>query len=140
MDKNMAVQKKPEVGIAVVVMKDRKVLMGKRIGKLDLGTWGFAGGRLEFDETPEECARREVLEETGLEIENLRRIGFTSASFGNMHWITLYVAATTVGEPHVLEPDKCEHWKWFDWNHLPETLMKPIHELLEQGISPMIDD
>jgi 8-oxo-dGTP diphosphatase len=56
------------VGIGVFVWKDGKFLMGKRLGSHGSGTWSIPGGHLEFDETWQQCAVREVLEETGLKI------------------------------------------------------------------------
>ena len=58
--------KYPIVGIGIRIFnKENKVLMGKR--KKD-GLWGYPGGRQEKFETWKECGRREVLEETGLDI------------------------------------------------------------------------
>ena len=54
--------KRPKVGLAVIVYKDGKILMGKRIGSHGVNTWSFPGGHLEFLETFEECAKREVLQ------------------------------------------------------------------------------
>ena len=59
---------KPKVGLGVCIVKDNKVLLGKRKGSHGAGTWSFPGGHLEFQETWEKCAKREVLEETGLKI------------------------------------------------------------------------
>ena len=57
----------PRVGIGVIVMRNGLVLLGERIGAHGAGTWALPGGHLEFGESVEQCARREVWEETGLE-------------------------------------------------------------------------
>ena len=41
----------PRVGIAAIVKKDNKVLLGKRKGSHGSGAWNFPGGHLEFFET-----------------------------------------------------------------------------------------
>ena len=46
----------PKVGVGVVVVKDGKVLVGKRIGSHGAETWAFPGGHLEWNEKIEECA------------------------------------------------------------------------------------
>lgn len=48
---------------------------GTKENDVNHGKWIGVGGKLEPGETPEECARREVLEETGLEAENLTVLG-----------------------------------------------------------------
>lgn len=53
----------PKVGIAVIVKRDNKVLLGKRIGSHGANTWAFPGGHLEFSEEFEDTATREVDEE-----------------------------------------------------------------------------
>ena len=58
------------VGIAVIVIKEDRVLLGKRKNAHGSGTWVFPGGRLEFKESIEDGARREVL------ITNLLKLNF----------------------------------------------------------------
>ena len=61
------------------VRKDNKTLMIHRIKKendMHEGKWNGLGGKFESGETPEECARREVLEESGLIAEMLEMKGF----------------------------------------------------------------
>lgn len=83
-------QRVPRVGIAVAVVRrsDGKVLVGKRLGShgegtrswqekrtglstLITGCYALPGGHLEFGEQLEGAARREVLEETGLELDEV---------------------------------------------------------------------
>jgi len=128
----------PRVGVGVVISKNGKVLLGKRKSEHGLGQWGFPGGHLEFGETPEECARRETFEETGLIVTNIRPLTYTNDFFTqtNRHYVTLIMAAEyTAGNPRVCEPDKCERWEWFLWDQLPQPLFLPIQSLIERGFT-----
>jgi len=58
----------PKVGVGVIIVKDNKVLMQKRINAHGNGSWSFPGGHLEFNEELEDCAKRETLEEAGINI------------------------------------------------------------------------
>ena len=57
---------RPKVGFGVFVMKEGKFLIGKRKNAHGEGSWSLPGGHLEFKESWEECAVREVLEEVGV--------------------------------------------------------------------------
>lgn len=129
---------RPKVGVACIVVKNNKVLLGKRKSAHGEGTWGFPGGHLEFGESPEQCAVREALEETGIKIKNIKVGPYTNDIFkaDKRHYITLFVLSDyDSGEPRVMEPDKCEVWQWFSWNSLPEPLFMPIHNLLKTGFT-----
>lgn len=132
-------QQRPRIGVGVIIKKDGKVLLGKRKGSHGEGSWAFPGGHLEFGETLEICAKRETSEEVGIEIENIRPATFTNDIFQkeHKHYITTFVTADhSSGEVRIMEPDKCEEWKWFDWNELPKPLFIPVGNLLKQGYSP----
>jgi 8-oxo-dGTP diphosphatase len=62
----------PRVGVGVIVMKDGKILLGRRRSAHEAGAWAPCGGHLEYGETVEECAKRELAEETGLEAHSLK--------------------------------------------------------------------
>lgn len=130
---------KPKVGVGVIIIKDGKVLFGKRKGSHGEGSWSFPGGHLEFGEDVFACARREVMEETGVEITNLRNATFTNDFFEKegKHYVTLFVIAEILsGVVEVKEPNKCEGWEWFSWSALPTPLFLPIQNLLMQNFSP----
>lgn len=59
----------PLVGVAAVVIEGSKVLVVKRGTEPDKGLWGLPGGLVELGETLNEAVRREVAEETGLDVE-----------------------------------------------------------------------
>lgn len=123
----------PKVGLGVIVVKDGKVLMGKRKGAHGAGTWSIPGGHLEFNETWEECACRECLEETGIAVVNPVFFAVTNdiMSEEDKHYITIYMRADYVsGEPMITEPEKFVEVGWFDLEHLPEPRFSPLTNLL----------
>ncbi|GAB4278214.1 MAG: NUDIX hydrolase [Opitutales bacterium] len=126
----------PRIGVGVLIQNEHgEVLFGKRKNAHGEGSWAFPGGHLEYGETPEACAHRETLEETGLSIENVRRITFTNDIFEaeNKHYITLFMAGqSTGGTPRNLEPHKCDAWHWFPWGQWPSPLFLTIENLLGQ--------
>ncbi|MBP9731978.1 MAG: NUDIX domain-containing protein [Candidatus Magasanikbacteria bacterium] len=132
-------ENRPKVGVGVIVIKDNKVLCAKRKGAHGEGTWQFPGGHLEFKESWEDCARREVMEETGMSITNIRFGTVSNDVFEteNKHYITLIMIANhELGEPQILEPEKCAGWEWFKWEELPEPLFLPIVNIVKNGFNP----
>jgi len=74
-----AAPQRPVVGVGVVVLKDTHVLLIRRGKPPRTGQWSIPGGKQELGETWREAAHREVLEETGLEIELLGLIDVVDA-------------------------------------------------------------
>lgn len=121
------------VGIGVLILNKNKVLLGKRIAGHNKNTWQSTGGNLEFGESFEECAKREVLEETGLTITNIKQITTTNDVFAKdkKHYVTIFVVCEyKSGIPQPLESDKCSEWKWFDKDNLPDNLFLPYNKIL----------
>ena len=129
----------PRVGVGVVVLRNGLVLLGQRIGSHGAGTWALPGGHLEFGETVEQCAAREVREETGLELQAFRAAPYTNDVFAaeGKHYVTLFIVAeSSDGDPVVLEPGKCSGWRWFRWSELPSPLFQPLQTLVDTGYVP----
>jgi len=130
----------PRVGVGAIVFRDGKVLVGRRIGSHGAGTWALPGGHLEYGETVEACARREVFEESGVAFGAVTPGPYVSDLFSDIgrHYVTLFVLAHHVsGEPAVLEPAKCTEWRWSAWTELPRPLFAPLDTLCRSGFDPL---
>ncbi|CAN5771944.1 NUDIX hydrolase [soil metagenome] len=126
-------QKVVRVGVGIMVLKDGKVLVGKRRGSHGAGEYAWPGGHLEYMESIEECARREVMEETGMVIENVRFLRLLNLKqYAPKHYIDIGMLADwKTGDPEVREPDKLESWEWREMNDLPEPLFGPLPSYFE---------
>jgi 8-oxo-dGTP diphosphatase len=134
----MKEKKRPYIGVGVIVMREDHVLLGKRKNSHGEGTWQFPGGHLEYGESIEACARRELFEETGLSLVEFSLGPYTNDFFEKegKHYVTLFVIAhRTEGEVELKEPDKCECWEWFSWSNLPHPRFLPITNLLKQNFT-----
>lgn len=123
---------RPKVGIGVIVVRDGGLLLRKRIGKHAHGTWSCPGGHLENGETPEECAIRETLEETGLPMESARVVALTNDLFPDGgHYVTIWLKADGVSDGEViLDPTEASEYGWFPQDALPSPLFPSLVGLL----------
>jgi 8-oxo-dGTP diphosphatase len=130
MDHNLVAR----VGVGVFIFKDRKFLMGRRKGSHGSGTWSIPGGHLEFGESFEATAKREVKEETDLDITNVRFGAVTNDFFPeeNKHYITIWVLSDYAsGAARITEPDKFIEQEWHSFDDLPSPLFLPWKQLLK---------
>ncbi len=112
-----------------------KFLMIKRsIGARDEhGRWDLVGGSMEFDESPEEMARREMKEEVNCDIKNLEFIGINDVHRmqNNIatHWICLlFKGNIDKNQVKIMEPEKIEEFGWFTLENPP-----PLHSMYLQA-------
>ena len=66
-------QSYPRVGVGVVLfcVQTGEILVGKRKGSHGSGQWALPGGALEWKETSSSCAKRELREETGIDLNEV---------------------------------------------------------------------
>ena len=105
-----------------IIVKDNKILLQKRS---DNGKWGLFGGIMEMDETFQECAKREIKEEIGLDVNLDYLIGIyhnfdaSWPSGDKAHCIcVVYKCSIISGEP-TIDSESLEA-KWFDFDKIPE--------------------
>lgn len=136
-------KKQVRVGVSVIIRNSKgQILLGKRKGSHGAGKWAPPGGHLEFGEIPLECAIREIKEETGMNLFNVKQIITTNDIFKaeDKHYVTIFFEAQSNEEPKLLEPNKCEEWRWFDWNEIPcsDELFLPFKTFLDTQMNGQI--
>jgi len=136
----MADVKKVGVGCGVMILKDGRVLLGKRHEDPEKagselhgeGTWTMPGGKLEWGESFEEGAVREVMEETGMALKDAKVICVNNDKNEHAHFVTIGLFSENFeGDPKVMEPDEITEWRWFKLNQLPEKIFLPSKKALE---------
>lgn len=122
-----------KVGVGVMIIKDGKVLLGKRKGSHGEGEYAWPGGHMEYMESFTQCAQRETREETGMEIDNVRFLRlYNLVEYHPKHYCDIgLIADWKSGEPKVTEPDRLESWGWYDMDDLPEPLFGTIPSYIE---------
>ena len=109
---------------SVVITKEAepKVLLIERGADPYKGCWAFPGGFLNMDETTEQCAVRELEEETGMKILGLQQIGAYSKVDRDPRGRTITVAYLAVVDSpcEVIGLDDAAKAQWFPLDALPK--------------------
>lgn len=96
-------ERRPLVGASAVVVRDGRVLLVRRARPPLAGLWSFPGGRVRWGERLADAARREVREETGLEIDIVATLGWHEVieerGEGIHAVIAVHLARSEAGEP-----------------------------------------
>lgn len=127
--------KQPGVGLGVLVVRDKKILLSKRLKPYGYRKKALPGGRVEWMETLEECARREVLEETGIRLGKIHSLYTYSEEVHpklKQHYVTFYMIARCPDDQEPiqgLEPTKHGEWGWYDPFNLPRDTWEPTKRL-----------
>ncbi|MCL5435541.1 MAG: NUDIX domain-containing protein [Patescibacteria group bacterium] len=136
----MEKEKRIGVGFGVLFLRAGKVLLGRRHSDPRKagsalhgeGQWCMPGGKLDFGESLENGAKREVKEETGVELLAVEPMCINNDRAEDAHFITFGMKALEwKGEPQVLEPDTMTEWRWFPLAELPAPLYFPTKKILE---------
>lgn len=111
---------------AVIPLHENKILLVKRGTIVFKGYWALPGGRVDAGETVEQAVVREVKEETGLDVEVVRKIGeYHEVGFKNGKKYDYYPACflvKPVGGKIKRQEDEIEQVKLFDFQDIPEKL------------------
>ncbi|XP_062111225.1 geranyl diphosphate phosphohydrolase [Humulus lupulus] len=133
----------PRVAVVVFLLRSQKLLLGKRRSAVGDSTFALPGGHLEFGESFEDCAAREVKEETGLDVNKIEFLTVTNNVFLDepkpSHYVTIFMRAFLRDPqqvPQNPEPNKCDGWAWYEWDNLPKPLFWPLEKMVLSGFNP----
>jgi ADP-ribose pyrophosphatase YjhB (NUDIX family) len=121
---------------AVCVDDDGRILLARRAGEVFNGAWDLPGGFVDEDEHPLDCIRRELREETGLDVEPLDFLGVwmdrysedeSGPSTLNLYWTAQVVG----GDPQAA--DDVSELRWFAPYELP-----PAEEIAFRNVAQVL--
>ncbi len=122
----------PKVAVAAWIQQNGRLLLVRRRGDPMAGYWAMPAGFMEYDEHPEAALRREVLEETGLQVRTggLLQLFHTPADGGLANLVLVYTAVVTGGA--LLAGDDADAVAWFTLRNLPPLAFLPTQVLVRR--------
>ncbi len=124
--------------VYVILERGGKIVLLRRAntGYMN-GYYTVPAGHMDGDESPSAAAAREAGEEAGVEVrpEDLEMVHcmMYKAKEGDHERVSLFFkAATFIGEPKNMEPEKCDDLIWADKNNLPENVIWELRNAFDQ--------
>ena len=137
--------KRPRVGVGCILLSpqhEAKLLIGERQGSHGAGKWALPGGHLEQNESWQECAEKEVLEECGIRIRTTRwemlHVSNDPMPEEDRHYVTIFMYAFLVSKEDEgivnLESEKCKGWEWVRLEDVQDKpTFAPLQHFIETG-------
>lgn len=126
------------VGAVVIILdEENKVLLQERTSPFKV--WGLPGGLMELGESTEDTAKREVFEETGLEVEEITLLNifsgekyFTKIPNGDEFYsVTVVYYTNKFSGEVILNEDEGTELKFFSLDKLPDKMVRSHREFIE---------
>jgi len=120
-------------GVQGILVRDGKVLLGKRAHEPRKGWWDLPGGFLGETERPEDGLRREFLEETGIHVEPLELMRIDVEPYHHRHVLAVTYVVQGEGEP--VAADDVAELRWFAPDEIPEMAFPAQNDVLRVWVA-----
>lgn len=125
----------PQVGVGVAVVDEGRILLVKRGREPGKGLWAVPGGKVRWGEPIAQAARREVLEETGLEVD-VGEVIWVGEHLSDEHHIVLIDFVGTVVGGTLEAADDAEEARWVELSEAEEyPLTLTMYELIAKLVT-----
>lgn len=127
----------PQIAVGAIVVKDERLLMVQRAHDPGAGLWSLPGGRVEHGEYLVAALRREVSEETGLDVEVRELVGILEV-VGDPHYVILDYFAEVTGDDTPAAADDVSDARWVPLDEVASLPCTPrFHETMRGwGVLP----
>lgn len=88
---------RPLVAVGGLISEDGKFLLVKRSKPPNAGTWAIPGGKVEYGETVQEALKREIMEETGLQVEPEKVVALVQIIKEGFHYVIFDFSCKVIG-------------------------------------------
>lgn len=125
----------PQVGVGVAVVDEGRILLVKRGREPGKGLWAVPGGKVRWGEPIAQAARREVLEETGLEVD-VGEVIWVGEHLSDEHHIVLIDFVGSVVGGTLEAADDAEEARWVELSEAEEyPLTLTMYELIAKLVT-----
>jgi 8-oxo-dGTP diphosphatase len=122
----------PKVAVAVLIIQDEKILLIRRRIEPMQGLWAMPAGFMDYDEDPKAAARREALEETGLDVRIAALLDvFHTPDDGGLANIVIVYAASIIGGT-LQADDDADAVGWFSQDAVPPVAFIPSQTIVRR--------
>lgn len=130
--------RRPKVTVGAIIEKESKILLVKRNSKPFRNYWTFSGGHIEWGETALEAIRREVKEETGLDLIRPKFFIYDNEFFPKLNWhaIALIFYGKAKGKIKLQEKEVKEI-RWFSKKDLSKIKLAFHHSQILKRYFPL---
>ena len=138
MQSNHRIQQ-PRLGIAVLIGKDNKVLLGERLKSPMLDSWQLPGGWVFEGESPVQAAQRQIQKFPDIICGDLECVSYSNNIFeSGLHTLSLYfqTQCLSLDDVNIRLNKDCKNWIWVEWTALPDRLFLPLQNLVDSGFDP----
>ena len=123
------------IGVAVIWNTQKQILIDRRRPEGQMGgLWEFPGGKIELNETVEECIKREIQEELGIEIEVGQHLITIDHTYTHLRvTLTVHHCRHLSGEP---QPIECDEIRWVTLDEIDEFTFPKANEQIIAALRP----
>ncbi|MAS35840.1 MAG: NUDIX hydrolase [Anaerolineaceae bacterium] len=125
----------PKVAVAACILQNDRILLIRRGNEPMRGLWAMPAGFMDYDEDPKAATRREVLEETGLQIriDQLLDVFHTNSDGGIANLVIVYQASITGGVMQA--DDDADAVAWFGKENVPQVAFLPSQTIVKRWLA-----
>ena len=121
----------PVVGVGVAVVEEGKMLLIQRGREPGKGLWAVPGGKVDWGESMRDAARREVLEETGLDVDVGDVVWVGEVVTDQDHLVLIDFAGSVIGG-ELVAADDADDARWVPFDEIPGyALTRTMYDLIE---------
>lgn len=121
-----------EVSACYLEIEGKILLLAQGPKKQETGAWGVPAGKIEKNETPHEAARRELLEETGIETDHVYPLGCLYIRKPELEYVYHLFKVILTKTPPIRISEEHQAYQWVPFENLQElTLMTGAEEALQ---------
>jgi ADP-ribose pyrophosphatase YjhB (NUDIX family) len=132
----------PKVGVAIIVIKDNKILLGLLSKKWlyeGVQVYGVPGRSIRFGEKIGETVKRDIYEDLGCNVTSYSIFSVNANYALGNHYIEVGVIAQIEGELINCVPEDWEKWEWFDIENMPKNLFPSAKNVIDCYVKKMVN-